>query len=78
MSKDSNEEEVPYVKRKSLGKHRYKKIEVEKIKEDPMNPYNPDHISRSIDIEKLAKKLNKLKVLPNINTRTRTDQIYGL
>ena len=72
---DKQEEESPYVKRKF--RNPYKKIDVEKIKEDPMSPYNPDYVSRSIDIDRLHHKLNKLKPLPNI-TRTRTDKLLAL
>ena len=38
--------------------------EISQIKNDPMNSFNPDYVSRSIDIEKLHKKLQKFKMLP--------------
>ena len=62
-------EKEPYVKRKT--KNTYKHIDVENIKDDPMNRYNPDYMARSIDIMKLSSKLNKVKLLPKIKRNSR-------
>ena len=44
-------------------------IDLDKINNDWLNPYNSNHISRSIDINKLHSNLTKLK-FPMVRKRS--------